>query len=387
MGMNIITREDIQKLLKEQGGLYISLYAPMERSGDTQQNPIRFKTLLSEAEKRLSEHGLRESDIKDFLSPVKKFQQNSLFWEHQSDGLAVFLSKGSFLHYRQPYRFKELVVVADHFHIKPLLPLLVGDGRFFLLALSQNSVRFIQGTRFNVNELDLEGMPEGLAGIMRPEGMEKMMLQFHTSTPATRGGDRPTVFYGHGAGYDTKEGIQRYFQLINKALHEFIRNENVPLVIAGVDYLLPIYRDVNTYPYLLSEGIEGNPEDLSTDKLHEKAWKIVEPLFTKNQKITMEKYEAIMQKGGKEASDNLEEIVSAAYHGRVETLFFTIDLVKWGVFHPDSNSIVTHEKNEPGDTDLLDFSATQTFLHGGTVYAMKPEDIPGKSIIAAIFRY
>jgi hypothetical protein len=30
-------------------------------------------------------------------------------------------------------------------------------------------------------------------------------------------------------------------------------------VLAGVEYLLPIYREANTYPHLLAEGIHGNP--------------------------------------------------------------------------------------------------------------------------------
>ena len=94
--MNIITREDIQNLLKKQEGVCVSLYSPMEKSGDTQQNPIRFKNLLSIAEKHLIDRGFRENELKDYLSPIKKFQQDSLFWEHQSDGLAVFLSKNFF---------------------------------------------------------------------------------------------------------------------------------------------------------------------------------------------------------------------------------------------------------------------------------------------------
>jgi len=383
--MNVITREDIQNLLKEQEGVCVSLYAPMEKSGDTQQNPISFKNLLSEAEKRLFERGFRESEVKDFLSPLKKFKQDSLFWEHQSDGLAVFLSKKSFHYYLQPYRFKELVFVADHFHIKPLLPLLVGDGRFFILAISQSSIKLMQGTRYNINEIDLEGMPEGLASVIRQKGMEKL-LQFHTGTPTTRG-ERPAIFFGHGAGYETKEIIQRYFQVVNKSLYDFIRNEKIPLVLAGVDYLLPIYREVNTYPYLLEEGIEGNPENLTKEKLHEKAWKIVEPIFYKAQKEALEKCESSLQKGDKTLSILLEDIVPAAYHGRVDTLFVAIGIEKWGCFYPENNQIIVHEKNEAGDTDLLDFCANQTLRHNGTVYALKTEDIPGKSIIAAIFRY
>lgn len=38
-----------------------------------------------------------------------------------------------------------------------------------------------------------------------------------------------------------------------------------PLVLAGVEYLLPIYRRANTYPYLLDGGVTGNPEGRRPD--------------------------------------------------------------------------------------------------------------------------
>jgi hypothetical protein len=44
---------------------------------------------------------------------------------------------------------------SDRFHLKPLLPLLTGDGRFYILALSQNQVRLLQGTRYSVRGLYL----------------------------------------------------------------------------------------------------------------------------------------------------------------------------------------------------------------------------------------
>lgn len=38
-------------------------------------------------------------------------------------------------------------MVDDRFHVTPLLPLLAGDGHFFVLALSQNQIGLLEGTR------------------------------------------------------------------------------------------------------------------------------------------------------------------------------------------------------------------------------------------------
>jgi len=54
------------------------------------------------------------------------------------------ISPEVFLYYRLPIEFQELVVVSDQFHLKPLLYLINNDGRFYLLALSQNDVRFLR---------------------------------------------------------------------------------------------------------------------------------------------------------------------------------------------------------------------------------------------------
>lgn len=51
---------------------------------------------------------------------------------------------------------------------------------------------------------------------------------------------------------DTKDNLLRFFLLVDKSLQrELLDDENAPLVLVGVDYLLPIYQKANTYRYLL----------------------------------------------------------------------------------------------------------------------------------------
>jgi len=45
--------------------------------------------------------------------------------------------------------------------------------------------------------------------------------------------------------------------------------KKAPLVLAGVEYLFPIYQEANTYPDLVEEGITGNPENLKPEELHD----------------------------------------------------------------------------------------------------------------------
>jgi hypothetical protein len=388
--MNTLSRDDLRTLMGKYKGLCVSIYMPTHRVGaGIQQDPIRLKNLLVEAEEHLLASGLRTPDAQELLEPAQKLLQDSLFWQRQSDGLALFLSPGVFRYYRLPFDFDELVVITDRFHIKPLLPLLSGDGQFYVLALSQNEVRLLQGTRYSVSEVALEGAPESLTETLRYNDPEKR-LQFHTSTRTPGGkGQRPAIFHGHGVASadDPKDYISRYFHQVNEGLQDLLRDDQAPLVLAGVDYLHPIYKEANTYPYLVDEGIEGNPEELRAEELHEQAWAIVQPYFQKAQEEAAAQYRQLAGAGSAQASSDLKEVVPAAYHGRVETLFVAVGTHQWGTFDPDTDAVRLHEKAEPGDEDLLDFVAVQTLANRGSVYAIEPEKVPDGALLAAVFRY
>ncbi len=385
--MSILSDAELKTLAQEHEGPCISIFMPTHRGGaETQQSRIRLKNLLTRAEERLIAGGLRRPEAGELLDPVQELLENEVFWQHQSDGLAVFVSQDAFRHYQMPFDLEELLIVGQKFHLKPLLPLLSGDGSFYVLALSQNKVRLLQGTRDSVDEVGLEGIPASLAEALKYDDIEKQ-LQFRTQahTPGGKGG-RSAIFHGHGAESDyAKTNILRYFQLVDDGLAKLLRDERSPLMLAGVDYLHPIYREANNYPHLLDEGIEGNPEDLSAKQLHRRAWAIVHPIFQAAQREALAKYEEL--EGTGLTSKDVEEIVAAAHHGRVEMLFVALRRQQFGFFDPDTDSVREGEQKEPGSEDLLGFAAIQTFLNGGAVYAVEPEGVPGGALLAAVFRY
>jgi hypothetical protein len=395
--MDILTRNRVKGLAERSDGLCVSIYMPTHRAGQSiQQDPIRLKDLLSQAEERLIVEGLRAPEAQELLQPARVLLLNNSFWQHQSDGLALFLSSEGFRYYRLPFDFAAVVVVAYRFHIKPLLPLLSGDGRFYVLALSQSEIRLLQGTRDRVSEVNLESVPEGLVDVVRWDDPEKR-FQFHTTT-RTPGGERvrpgvgaerPAIFHGHGVASadDPKDYVSRYFHRIDEGVTEVLGDEQAPLVLAGVDYLLPIYREANAYPHLVDGGIVGNPEKLSAQELHEQAWAVVRPVFLVEREEAAARYSQLAGAGSERASDDLRQIVPAAYHRQVEVLFVALGLQRWGSFDPSANAVRLHEDAKSADEDLLDFAAVHTFLNGGTVYAVDPKEMPGDAPLAAVFRW
>src|SRR5437588_3078319 len=157
--MELFSRGDVRDFLANRQTPCVSLFMPTTR-GPKNEDKTHWKNLAAEAEARLSAAGLRSPDAKHLLRPVHELVDHAEFWQNVSSGLAGFVSPEVTRFYRLPVRLDDEVVVADHFHIKPLIPLLSGDGRFYLLALSQKSVRLFQGTRHTVSEVDVRTIPK-----------------------------------------------------------------------------------------------------------------------------------------------------------------------------------------------------------------------------------
>ncbi len=370
-------------------GKCISLFLPTHRMGtETQEDPIRFKNLLRRAEEELIQSGLRAPEARKILEPAQKLLSDSLFWSHQGDGLAAFLTAKNCAVYRLPYSVEEMVVVGNRFHLKPLLPLLSGDGRFYVLALSQNNVRLLQGTRYSISEVDLKGVPRSLADALKYDNPEKQ-LQFHTKTQhhnEGKGGRRAAIYHGQGNGTDeAKDNILRYLRQVDSGLRDFLNDQNSPLILAGVGYLLPIYREANSYRHLLNGGIEGNPQKLSPEELHRKAWSLVEPYYKKAEEAAAGLLREASGKG--RTCEDLPEILSAARRGKVDILFVALDHSVWGTYDPHADRTDVHERAFPGDEDLLDRAALETLSKGGTVFAVPAERVPLEAPLTALFRY
>ncbi len=377
--MNILSGDDLRSLIERREGLCVSLFMPTHRKGtETQQNQIRYRNLLRKAEEKLIESDLRPQEIKEFLQPAQDLIGDVPFWQNQSDGLALYVSPVSFNYFRLPINFEELVIVTNRFHLKPVIPAATGDMEFFILAISQKDARLIKASRYGAEEIDLEAVPETVAEFFRFDVLEKE-LQFHTRR-------HPAAFQGVGGGTeDPKDDILRCFKQVDKGLKVLMKGSHAPLVFAGVEYLYPIYKEANTYPHLLDDAITGNPEELTADELHNQAWPLVEPAFEKEKMEAIHMYKEISGTG--RASNDIKEIVPAACHGRIDTLFVAVGLQQWGRYNTDTDEVILQDDATLNSTDLLDYAAIQTLLNGGVVYAVAPGEVPDQTSLAAIFRY
>ena len=385
--MKLISIEEFQHLLEQPDGVSISIYMPTETSGkETQQNTIRFKNLVRRADQTIVGQGLmRAREARELLRPVQELIDDVPFWQHQREGLAVFVSPKLFRRYRVPIRFRELVEVENRFHLKPLLRLLSCDGEFGILSLSRKNVRLFQSTRFRIDEIDLGDTPTSVIDVMGTEPGERG-LQWRSAASSGRG-EHSALFHGHGRDdEDLTPELRKMLAAVDRSVCGRLRPPSIPLLLVGPEDLLSIYRGLSDYPGLHADELKLNASEMKNDELRERAWSVVGPHFQREQERIAERFRQLSGTGM--ASSSLNEIVPATHDGRVEALFVARGQYRWGLYDPDTREVAVQGQPGNGAQDLLDLAAVQTLRHQGKVYVVESESVPNDGApIAAVYRY
>lgn len=375
--MDQITTTDLERLVGGGEPPLTSIYLPMQRKGpETRQNPLVAKAALKRVESELEAREWRRPQIESYLEPLAARLGDASYWQHQEDGLAVFLARDQAHSYRIPVTFEEMVVVSDHFHLKPLLPLLASDQEFYVLALSHNQVRLLRGSRWRVSELELTDVPTSLAEALWYKDPEPRLHSHATSRGATA-----LTFHGHGLGEESSdEELKQFFRRVDAGVRSVVSDPRAPVVLAGVAYLHPIYRGITDLE-VMERGIEGNPDDLPAETLHARAWDIV----SRRQEELLAQARERVAAAGSQGAWTVADVVPAAAQGRVETLLVPRGSKAWGTFDPETFAVSAGEAE--GAEDLYDVAAVRTWSTGGEVFLVDPADIPGHGEVAALLRY
>jgi hypothetical protein len=377
--IDVVTAGVVAELARYRAHACVSIFLPTHPAGsETRQDPIRLANLVRSAAGALTEEqGLSRSEADELLSPVVRLLDDREFWRYQSEGLAVYVAPGWFRKVRVPLPLTEEVFVGIAFRLRPLLGLVAGDGRFFVLALSQNEVRLFEGTRFTLAELPLGPIPASMADALAHEDREAHLQ--------VRSGGQAGMFHGHGTGDEVdKQALERYFRAVDRGLSARLGSDRHPLVLAAVSYYLPIYQSVTTHEPILDDCIAGNPEGKPPRDLHQRGWEIVAPVFA-SARLAAEERLARAIAGGR-AAVGAAEVVTAALAGRIATLFLATDHPCWGR-SSGLRTVETHEVRRPGDEDLLDTAAGAVLGAGGRVFTDAADAVAVKAPAAAELRW
>lgn len=356
--ISVMDKTAFAELAAHPADVCVTIYLTTHGSGvevNEQNDRKALKDALREARKSMEDLKI-EGVIDDILAPAEQLLLDDEFWHHQAQGLALFLAPDTHSCCLLPYDPGSVVHVHTSFILMPLVPMLMEGESYFLLVLSKQAAQLYQGYKFEMQRIDI---PE-LAGLTAPvEDVEKPTLE--------------------------KSDILQYFHEVNRTLKaEILGRANLPLLLAGVEYLLPLYREANAYPHLIAEELHGNFEHTPQNELFRQAQKKMDPWFAEERRKA---FQNKADHGAAPVTTFLQDVIRAAYEGRIAQLYVAKGQLLWGHYTAKPEEPVLHKEEEPGDDCLTNQAIVQTILHGGEAYMVDPEKMPAEGEMAAVLRY
>jgi len=351
-----------------------SIYVPTHRFGtEKRQDHIRLKNLIAEVRRHMP-------SLSACLNAFRSETEDDAFWSHATEGLAWF---GDELHSRLlwlPVTVPELAVRGSQRYIKPLLPIIASDGPFHLLELHQHGVRLHAGSKFGMHQVALEGIPTRVEELQHAgEGQRDIEVRALNATAGT------PLWFGGAPEQDKKNLAVRYFRAVDQGVRSAVKVDQMPLILAGVAWLLPLYRQVSRHPLHWAPDLAIDTAAMSVAHLHQRGWEAASACYTQYLSAALERHKAA--RGTVRQSENLSDVLVCASEGRCASLMVGLDEERWGTYSDGPLSASVHVSRHEGDEDLLNVAAVLALRTGAEVWAVPVQMISGGQAVSALLRY
>ncbi len=387
------------KTLMGSTGPCLTVYMPLSNVPANQalkQNQLHWRECLKTIEPKLAAFGEEGRTLVESASDWGGIAEAAGLNNDPSDGagrkvgegkgrsIAVFCSADEARICFLDAEVSERAEIGPHFYIRPLIAELTTSNSFFLLALSQGNTRLLRCTTRSSEEVPLPAETKTTwaeyMNTAKPDHDRNNMGSAGPSSGTSKGIMQSTVTDRE----DWAEYMAHFFKQVDKGVGEVLRGRTEPLVLTAVEYEIPVYRSVNTYPHLCEETVHGAPDGLKGGDMHARALDALDRSYLQDIEKVLAEWN---HKVGGRASSHLKDVVTAAHDGRVLTLLISDSQEKTGVFDEATNSVKGKETGTASDEDLVNAAAVQTILHAGRVMVVPQSKMPDGTALAAVFRY
>jgi hypothetical protein len=366
---DVPTRAQLERLLAAREPSSVSIYLPTDPASRGEAERIELKNLGAEASRQLEAAGVGRDDVAAIDDVLADLVDDDEFWRYQARSLALFVTPNTTMSFRLPNKLTPLVEVSDRFHLKPLLRAVTFPHTAFILALSQNDVRLLEvAPELEPAEIHVDDMPKDVAS-----AVGKSSIRDRAPSGRLQGAE----------GQKTR--MRQYARQIDHALRPLLSGLDVPLILASTEPIDAIYRSVNSYPHLLETSIAGNPDAMSGANLTESARRLLDETYAAELRTIQDTY--ALRSSQRRASADVADVARAATFGLVDTVLVDIDEVVPGSVDEETGALTLDGADDAVNYGVVDEIARRVWLNGGTVLAVRRDDIPGKGSVAAIFRY
>ncbi|MEA4949519.1 MAG: hypothetical protein VB068_07700 [Petrimonas sp.] len=361
----------------------ISLYQTTHRfAPENQKDAIVFKHLLQQIEDSL-EPNLSKEDVKSIMEPLHALKEDAPFWQNTMDGLAVLVTQDDCVVYLLNTPVESAAIVAESFHLKPLIRYFQSAHPYHLLGLSSTCFSLYEGNRYGIKELEMDDDI--------PRSMEEVLGEEHPEGFLTHGryggSDGIATFHGHGGRKDAiDKDIEKFFRYVDHTvLEHYSKPIKLPLILVTLTEHQSMFRKISNNPYLVPNGVEVSYESTHVSELAAKAWEVMEPVYQKKELESMDRYQNA--KSNHTGSDRLIDVARAAFEGRIEILFVEAGKNIPGKFNTESSKLEFGNTDNPACEDVIDHLINEVWKDKGEVIVLPMGRMPSETGLAAIFRF
>ena len=371
------------EILFTDGKVCISLYQTTHRfAPENQKDVIVFKHLLQHLEDSL-EPSLSKDDVKSIMKPLNALKEDIPFWQNTMDGLAVLATPDDCVVYLLNTPVDDNTVVAESFHIEPLIRYFQSAHSYHLLGLSSTRFSLYEGNRYGIKEIEMD------ADILR--SMEEVLGKEHPEGFLTHGryggSDGIATFHGHGGRKDAiDKDIEKFFRYVDHTVQErYSKPIQMPLILVSLTEHQSMFRKMSNNSYLLPNGIELSYESMDVSQLAEKSWELMEPVYWKKETESLDRYQNA--KSNHTGSDRRIDVARAAFEGRIATLFVEAGKSIPGRFNTESSKLEFGSTDNPENGDVIDQLIHAVWKHKGEIIVLPMDRMPSDTGVAAIYRF
>ena len=226
----------------------------------------------------------------------------------------------------------DLVVVADSFHVKPLIRIKNNVRGFFIVTMSSRVINVLIENSGQLIKLDSYRNDPGVDG--------------------------------------DKKNSKDFFLNASQELNKLFAAYRLPIILAGtIDHIEHMKNLVNQ-SMLMDESIIGNVEKIKSIELREKVYEILTPYYDQQEMGAIEELEIAMSKD--QAVTYLEDIAISAVLGKVTKLFVVENRFVWGSINKHTGEIfIAPRQVNAHDDDVLDDLCQLVLSKGGEVIVVK----------------
>lgn len=382
---DLLTQGLVHELLVLKEAPCISLFMPTHRTHpDNIQDTIRYENLVKQVKASLLKN-YPTAEVHKLLKPLETLASDTGFWNNSTYGLGVLRSAGLFKVVRLQIPVKELVIVAENFHTKPLRHHLQSADRYNVLTITMDAVQLFEGNRHSLFEIELpDGFPKTIKDALGEELTEKHLT---AASFGGVGGKSGSMHHGHGGKKDqVDDDTKRFFRIAAGAVYDdYSKPSGLPLLLAALPEHHYHFNLVNKNPFVLPNGIEIDPQSVSIEKLAKLSWEVMQPVYLEKLETLAGKFYQAKSDGL--GSDIIEEVIEAAEGGRVDTLFIEEHRIIAKRLRNINGTYKVMDVTQPKLDDLLDDIGELVSKKGGNILFLPKKIMPGKTGLAAILRY